>query len=134
MKRILLVLGYFWALPATLAGFVVAALGKADFVDSDDEWCFHFVAREGGACWKFFEAYGMAAFTVGAVIVYKIDGYRRFPELVRHEREHFYQARRWGIFMMPAYYLHSLWLYFKGRDPYRENWFEVQAYEREKDI
>jgi hypothetical protein len=46
----------------------------------------------------------------------------------RHERVHVRQYERWGLFFLPAYLLESLWLYGRGRDGYRENHFEVEAY------
>ncbi len=45
-----------------------------------------------------------------------------------HERVHVGQYERWGVLFVPAYLLESLWLYSRGRDGYRENHFEVEAY------
>ena len=45
-----------------------------------------------------------------------------------HERVHVRQYERWGIFFLPAYLLASLYLYLRGRDFYRENPFEIEAY------
>ncbi len=45
-----------------------------------------------------------------------------------HERVHVGQYERWGVAFLPAYLLESLWLYSRGRDGYRENHFEVEAY------
>jgi hypothetical protein len=38
------------------------------------------------------------------------------------------QYERWGAFFIPAYLLSSLVQLARGRDPYRENHFERQAY------
>ena len=46
----------------------------------------------------------------------------------RHERVHVRQYERWGIVMGPAYLLASAYLWCRGRDPYRENPFEVEAF------
>lgn len=46
----------------------------------------------------------------------------------KHERVHVAQYERWGPMFVPAYVLSSLLLYAKGRDGYRENPFEVEAY------
>ena len=45
-----------------------------------------------------------------------------------HERVHVRQFERWGPLMGPAYLLSSAWQWFRGRDPYRDNPFEKQAY------
>ena len=45
-----------------------------------------------------------------------------------HERVHVRQFERWGPFMGPAYLLSSAWQWFRGRDAYRDNPFERQAY------
>ena len=45
-----------------------------------------------------------------------------------HEHVHVKQYERWGIFFVPAYLGISVYLYLRGRDGYRENPFEVEAY------
>jgi cytochrome bd-type quinol oxidase subunit 2 len=45
-----------------------------------------------------------------------------------HERVHVRQYERWGIAFVPAYLLISAYLYLRGRDGYRENPFEIEAY------
>ncbi|HVW37669.1 MAG TPA: hypothetical protein VHB99_10205 [Pirellulales bacterium] len=45
-----------------------------------------------------------------------------------HELVHVRQYERWGPFFIPAYLLSSLWLWLAGRDAYRENPFEIEAY------
>ena len=45
-----------------------------------------------------------------------------------HERVHVRQFERWGFFMGPAYLLASAWQWYRGRDAYRDNPFERQAY------
>lgn len=46
----------------------------------------------------------------------------------RHERVHVRQYERWGPFFIPAYLLCSVWLMIRGRNAYRENPFEIEAY------
>ncbi len=46
-----------------------------------------------------------------------------------HEHVHVRQYERWGPLFLPAYLLCSLLLWLRGRDCYRENPFERQAYE-----
>ena len=38
------------------------------------------------------------------------------------------QYERWGPFFIPAYLAASLWMLVTGRDPYRENPFEREAF------
>ena len=45
-----------------------------------------------------------------------------------HEHVHVRQYERWGILFVPAYLAVSAYLYLRGRDAYRENPFEVEAY------
>ncbi|WP_315854038.1 hypothetical protein [Roseiconus nitratireducens] len=45
-----------------------------------------------------------------------------------HEHVHVRQYGRWGPLFVPAYLGWSLWLYVRGRDGYRENPFEIEAY------
>ena len=46
----------------------------------------------------------------------------------RHELVHVAQYERWGPLFVPAYLLCSAWLWLRGRDPYLDNPFEVEAY------
>jgi hypothetical protein len=49
----------------------------------------------------------------------------------KHELVHVRQYERWGPFLIPAYLLASLVLWIRGRDPYRDNPFEIEAYREE---
>lgn len=44
-----------------------------------------------------------------------------------HERVHVRQYEGWGPFFLPAYALSSLWQLLRGRRPYWDNHFEVEA-------
>ncbi|WP_231612060.1 hypothetical protein [Novipirellula galeiformis] len=48
-----------------------------------------------------------------------------------HERVHVRQYERWGPAFVPVYLLLSVLLYLRGRDGYRENPFEREAYDVE---
>lgn len=48
----------------------------------------------------------------------------------RHERVHVRQYERWGVLFVPAYLTFSLGLLIRGRDPYRDNPFEREAFEQ----
>lgn len=45
-----------------------------------------------------------------------------------HERVHVRQYERWGLLFVPAYCLAAAWLCLRGRDGYRDNPFEVEAF------
>ncbi len=45
-----------------------------------------------------------------------------------HELVHVRQYERWGPLFIPAYLLCSFVLWLRGRDPYRDNPFEIEAY------
>jgi len=47
-----------------------------------------------------------------------------------HERVHVRQYERWGPFFLPAYAAAGLWAALRGRNFYRDNRFEVEAYEK----
>lgn len=47
-----------------------------------------------------------------------------------HEMVHVRQYERWGLLFVPAYLACSLGLWLAGRDAYRDNPFEREAYER----
>lgn len=65
------------------------------------------------------------AITLGHVIVaVTADDLRR---LEAHERVHVAQYERWGLLFFPAYALASLWQLLRGRRPYWDNVFEVEA-------
>lgn len=69
-----------------------------------------------------------AGFTLGHVILGQTG---TGLELVgEHERVHVRQYERWGPAMGPAYLLASAWLWLIGRNAYRDNPFEVEAYRK----
>lgn len=47
-----------------------------------------------------------------------------------HERIHVAQYERWGPFFIPVYLLASLGALLRGQDPYRDNPFEREAFDR----
>ena len=48
----------------------------------------------------------------------------------RHELVHVGQYERWGPAFVPVYLFHSLRLWLAGKDAYRDNPFEKEAYQR----
>lgn len=126
------VLNYLWASPATALGLLFAPLawmggGKVKIVRGA-------VEIHGGSATRFLVRgvpffSSAAAMTLGHVILGRdqacLDRSRD------HEHVHVKQYERWGPFMLPIYLISCLVLYLRGRDPYLDNPFEREAYERE---
>lgn len=68
----------------------------------------------------------IAAITFGHVVLGRDSG--SLDRTRRHERVHVAQYCRWGPLFIPAYLLSSAWLWLRGRDAYRDNPFEVEAF------
>ncbi|QJW84121.1 signal peptide prediction [Ramlibacter terrae] len=67
-----------------------------------------------------------SAMTLGHVIL-GVDT-AALADLRPHEHVHVRQYERWGPLFLPAYLLSSLVQLLRGRNPYRENHFERQAF------
>lgn len=126
----LLLLRYLWASPNTLLGLAFVLLARA----TGGGAAVHtgVVEAHGGVPgWllehaPFVGPGGASAITLGHVVL------ARSPALLdltrTHERVHVAQYARWGPVFMPAYLGAGAWLWVRGRDPYRDNPFEVEAY------
>jgi hypothetical protein len=128
-------LAFVWAFPTTLLGLIMATLtlitgGTAKVVDGVLE-------ASGGASTFYlrrvvglFLPGGASAMTLGYVVIGR-DA--ESLELTRpHERVHVRQCGRWGPFFVPAYFLASALALAMGRRPYRDNFFERQAFSESK--
>jgi hypothetical protein len=130
-RRLLLPLLYLWALPNTLLGlaFVPLALatgGRVRVVRGCVE------VHGGFVAW--FLRRGLpvlgpaAAMTLGHVILGRD---RDCLETSRdHEHVHVCQYERWGPAMLPAYFLGAFRAWRWGLDPYLDNPFEREAFDR----
>jgi len=122
------ILRYAWAAPYTAAGLLLGALA----VLFGGHWRTHlgvlefFGGRIGGALSRLPEGLRFSAMTLGHVIL-AVDR-SALVQLRQHERVHVRQYERWGPLFVPAYLLSSLLQLLRGRNPYRENHFERQAY------
>ncbi|TWT92062.1 hypothetical protein [Stieleria varia] len=114
---------YLWSLPNTLLAITIGLLlmGRFQLVDGVVE--IH--GRRVAAVLRRLPV-PASAMTLGhAVFGQTLD---TLQITRRHERVHVRQYERWGPFFVPAYVLISLILYARGRDGYRENPFEIEAY------
>lgn len=124
-------LHYLWALPNTLVGLVWALLARL----TGGGWALHtgVIEAHGGAA-RFlldrlpFVKNGALAITIGHVVIAQTQA--ALDVTREHERVHVRQYERWGPLFTPAYVLAGVWQWAHGKDPYRDNPFEVEAYGR----
>ncbi len=122
------VLRYLWASPVTLVGLVgcLAAVHRGTIRGVDGV-----LEAEGPILRAVLSRFpigpcGASAITFGHVIL------GQSPEDLdwsrKHEHVHVRQFERWGVFLGVAYPLASLWMWLRGKNPYRDNPFEREAY------
>ena len=128
--RILSVVRYAWALPATLVGLLLSLLafavgGNARVVDGAIEIAGGHIAR----CLSMLpRGCQFSAITFGHVIL-GVD-HAALARCRLHEHVHVRQYERWGILFFPLYLLSSLFQMVRGRDPYLDNSLEREAFEK----
>ena len=122
---------YVWAAPATLVGLACAALAVAAGASARRVEGTLEVA--GGRVRDFVmrlpEGCRFGAITLGHVIIGLDAG--ALERSRSHERVHVRQYERWGVLFFPLYAASSLWQWARGRDPYRDNRFEREAFDRD---
>jgi hypothetical protein len=119
-----------WAAPCSVIGLLLAAVpialgGKAVWTDGALEVTYR---EHHASCGKLARALPFRGIVFGHVILAVTD--EELRRIGPHERVHVEQYERWGLLFFPAYGLSSLWQLLRGRSPYRDNAFEVQARER----
>lgn len=126
----LTILAYLWALPTTFIGllFVPAALVGGGWQVVDGVLELH-----GGIVRLFLERGtflrgGASAMTLGHVVLGRDRA--ALARTRAHERIHVRQVERWGPFFLPAYVIASLIAFMQGKDAYRQNPFEREAFEK----
>jgi hypothetical protein len=119
---------YLWAGPYTVLGLALGLLGLM----SGATWRIDRGVAEiaggtiGGWLARLPPPLAFSAMTLGHVIL-AVD-HPALSALRQHEHVHVRQYERWGPLFVPAYLLSSFVQLLRGRDPYRENHFEQQAY------
>lgn len=117
-------IGYLWAAPVTAVGLVLVLLAC---VSGGSARVRHGIVEAYGGCITWFLRGGRfrkggAAMTLGHVVMA-----RDAESLARsrlHELAHVRQFERWGLFLLPAYWLVGVWLWCRGYHPYLDNPFE----------
>lgn len=72
------------------------------------------------------------AITFGHVVIARTEA--DLHSLRAHELAHVRQYEKWGVLFFVAYIAASLWQLLRGRRPYWDNWFEVQARANETNV
>lgn len=114
---------YLWPLPYTLGGITIGLLLAGRFRQIDGVVEIH--GPLIAALLARFPITPMAV-TIGHVVFGRSELALNITR--DHERVHVRQYQRWGPAFVPAYLGASAVLYLRGRDPYRDNPFEVEAY------
>jgi hypothetical protein len=125
-------LPYCWAAPASLLGLLLAAsllLGR-DAWRGKARWHSGVLEVSGGfPGWLLSRQLPFsgpaAAITLGHVVLAQSSA--ALAQTRRHERVHVAQYERWGVLFLLAYPLASLWAGLRGKHPYLDNVFEVEA-------
>jgi hypothetical protein len=122
-------LAYIWAAPNTLVGLAVGLVsmlggtrmqvvaGVVEFYGGPISWLLERVPLAGGAL----------AMTLGHVVWGQTSA--ALDVTRQHEHVHVRQYAMWGPLFLPAYAAASLIAWITGGRPYRDNWFERQAYD-----
>ena len=116
-------LQYAWASPWTLMAIAIGLLLGGKFARVEGVVEVH--GKRVASVLKRFYVPAMAI-TVGHVVFGQTESALDMTR--KHERVHVRQYERWGIAFVPAYLMLSAYLYLRGRDGYRENPFEIEAY------
>lgn len=119
-----------WASPYSILGICIGSIGmlwggKCRVREGAIEF------YEGGSRWfvsRLPPGPRTAGFTLGHVILGQTGA--GLEAVGEHERVHVRQFERWGPIMGPAYILASAYMWLRGRDAYRDNPFEVEAYDQ----
>lgn len=121
-----------WASPWTLVGLLIGASGR--LTGGGARWIGGAIGFWGGwlpvAMRRLPFVRGATALTLGHVVLAQT---REGLEFTRdHEMVHVRQYERWGVFFVPVYLLCGLVLLICGRNPYRDNPFEREAFEKSR--
>jgi hypothetical protein len=127
-SKLLIGLGIVWAAPWTLLGLLVGAIGVLSGGKAQRRG--RVLEFHGGlVAWLLGHLpQNPIAMTLGHVVVGRTAAALDISR--DHERVHVRQYERWGPAFVPAYLLCSLFCLLAGKDYYRDNPFEREAYRR----
>lgn len=121
---------WLWASPASMLGLLAGSVGlltggRVQRIGPTLEF-------SGGAVTALMQSRLIRArgMTLGHVILGVSE--TALESVRAHEWVHIRQYERWGPLFLPAYLLCSAVLWLRGRNPYWENPFEVEAYDADR--
>jgi hypothetical protein len=129
MRGLLVALKIIWASPWTLVGLVIGAVGvlfggrvqRHGYVIEFSDGLVRHLLRNA----PFMEP---GAMTLGHTILGQTQD--DLEHLRNHELVHVRQYERWGPFFIPLYLGFTCYLWLRGKNPYYDNPFEREAYEK----
>jgi hypothetical protein len=128
MDKLLRIAKYGWAAPYSLLGLVFGCI--AVLLGASVRKVAGAVEFGGGALGRMLHRLppwmSFSAITFGHVILGA--DHVTLARLRAHEQVHVRQYERWGPLYLPAYITCSLVELLRGRNPYRDNYFEREAY------
>ena len=131
MKSFLSFAKVIWAFPNTFIGLAIGLTGllfgghvrrvgrALEFYEGGIKWFLHQLPN----------GHFILAMTLGHVVLGQTDASLEISR--KHEAVHVSQYERWGPFMLPAYFLSSVYVWLRGRRFYRDNPFELEARSQE---
>lgn len=123
MRAIVRFFAYAWPLPYTIFGIAIGLLLAGRFRRVNGVIEIHGPVIAEALCRLVVPAMAM---TLGHVVFGQTQA---ALDLTRaHERVHVRQYERWGPLFVPAYLLAGAWMFLRGRDAYRDNPFEREAF------
>lgn len=133
MNKAKIVLGFLWALPNSIIGWIILlfllAFKQIESVNIDSNLTFGWDIKNTGWLYLWI-ADRFPGFCIGNNIVI-VDLYplSKYGRTYKHEKEHVKQNYKWGILFYPLYFLESIRIYFLLRDlhSYYDNCFEIDA-------
>lgn len=129
LARALFSLSVLWTLPNTMLGLMIGVpsllfggkmqvRGRAlEFYGGGTKWFIHRLPH----------GQFVLALTLGHTILGQTEA--SLDVARKHETVHVRQYERWGSFMLPAYFLSSIYVWLLGKRFYRDNPFEREAHE-----
>jgi hypothetical protein len=134
MKKILLALGFIWALPLSIFGFALGVFlimaGQIELKKWNSNFTITWdLTNDGWFHRRKFKRRGWVGYSCGCNIFVKDSLGSRHRRTMRHETCHCLQQFAWGVFFLVAYPMDSIliWIFESDKHSYYDNHFERAA-------